>query len=121
MTKTRSGGVTFAALLILIAGTLDLVWGISALSNRDFFRADELLFESLSTWGWVYLVVGAIQLAVGFLVLTDHALGFALGIFGAFLSILVNFLSIGAYPIWSCLLIGLGFFVLFALATNLDH
>jgi hypothetical protein len=54
------------------------------------------------------------------MVLRDLPLGFGLGMFGAFLSILVNFLSIGAYPIWSCLLIGLGFFVMFALATNLD-
>jgi hypothetical protein len=120
MTQRRNGTVTFAALLILTAGVLDLVWGISALSNRGFFHSDELLFESLTTWGWVYIVVGAIQLVVGAMVLTERPLGFALGIFGAFLSILVNFLSIGAYPIWSCLLIGLGFFVMFALATNLD-
>jgi hypothetical protein len=121
MSQTRSGSVTFAAVLILIAGTLDVVWGISALSNREFFHADALLFESLKTWGWLYLIVGAIQLGVGAMVLADKALGFALGMFGAFLSILVNFLSIGAYPIWSCMLIGLGFFVIFALSTNLDH
>ncbi len=66
------------------------------------------------------LVIGALQVFVAGLIFTERPWGSALGMFGAFLGILVNFLSVGAYPVWSVLLIALDFFVLFTLATNLD-
>lgn len=113
-----SGGWVFAAIVIAITGTLNLVWGIAALSNKEFFRESELLFEALQTWGVIYLVIGAFQLVVAAMIMRGHGWGAALGMFGAFLAILVNFLSIGAYPIWSCILIVLDFVVIFQLATN---
>jgi hypothetical protein len=45
-------------------------------------------------------------------------LGAGLGMFGGFLAIMANFLSIGAYPLWSCILIAINFVVIFQLATN---
>ncbi len=118
-TSSRApSGWVFAAIIILVGGSLNLIWGISALSNKEFFREGSLLFESLQTWGWVYLVVGAIQLVVAFMIWQGHGWGAALGMFGSFLAIMVNFLSIGAYPIWSCILIALNFVVLYQLATN---
>lgn len=111
-------GWAFAAVVIVVAGSLDVIWGLAALSDKEYFREGELLFESLQTWGWIYLVVGVIQLGIGALVFTGHGLGAALGMFGAFVGILINFVSIGAYPLWSCILIALNFVVLFQLATN---
>ena len=120
MSTTRKGSVTFAALVILTVGALNAIWGIAALANKEYFHEASLLFESLQTWGWVYLIIGALQVFVAGLIFTERPWGFALGMFGAFLGILVNFLSVGAYPVWSVLLIALDFFVLFTLATNLD-
>lgn len=114
----RSGGLTFAGVVILIAGALDLVWGISALSDKQYFDEESLLFEGLTTWGWVYIVLGALQITVAMMVFSGNGIGIALGMFGAFLAILVNFLAIGAYPIWSCILIAINFLVLFLLATS---
>lgn len=118
MSAQRSGGVVFAAMVILITGSLNLIWGISALSQDEYFDEGGLLFESLETWGWAYLLLGVVQLGVAALVFADNRIGYALGMFGAFLAILVNFASVGAYPIWSVMLIALNFLVLWALATN---
>ena len=114
----RSGAVTFAASLIVIAGTLDLIWGISALSNESYFSDDGLLTQSLTTWGWFYIIVGVIQIAVGWMVFVGSPIGYGLGMFGAFLAILVNFMSVGGYPIWSVTLMVLNFFIIWALATH---
>jgi len=118
MSEQRSGGVVFAAMVILIVGSLNLIWGISALSDEQYFDEGGLLFESLETWGWAYILLGAVQLLVAALIFADNRVGYALGMFGAFLAILVNFASVGAYPIWSVLLIALNFLVLWALAAN---
>lgn len=114
----RSGAVTFAASLIVIAGTLDLIWGISALSNESYFSDEGLLTQSLTTWGWFYLIVGVIQIAIGWMVFVGSPLGYGLGMFAAFLAILINFMSVGGYPIWSVTLMVLNFFIIWALATH---
>ena len=114
----RSGAVTFAATLIVIAGTLDLIWGISALSNESYFSDEGLLTQSLTTWGWFYIIVGVIQIATGWMVFVGSPLGYGLGMFLAFLAILVNFMSVGGYPIWSVTLMVLNFFIIWALATH---
>lgn len=118
MPEQRSGGVVFAAMVILITGSLNLIWGISALSEKHYFDEGGLLFESLETWGWAYLLLGALQLGIAALIFADNRIGYALGMFGAFLAILVSFASVGAYPIWSVMLIAVNFLVLWALATN---
>ncbi|MBJ7519274.1 MAG: hypothetical protein JHC84_06225 [Solirubrobacteraceae bacterium] len=117
-TSRIPSGWVFAAVVIVITGSLNLIWGISALSNKEFFRESALLFEALQTWGIVYLIIGSFQLVVAGLIYTGHGLGAGLGMLGAFFAILVNFLSIGAYPVWSCILIAINFLVIFQLATN---
>ena len=62
-----------------------------------------------------------IQIAVGWMVFVGSPIGYALGMFGAFLGILINFMSVGAYPIWSVTLIALDFFIIWALATHLGE
>lgn len=111
-------GWAFAAVVIVVAGSLNVIWGLAALSDKEYFRESELLFSALQTWGWIYIVVGAIQLAIAGLIFKGHPLGAGLGMLGAFFAILVNFVSIGAYPVWSCILITINFIVLFQLATN---
>ncbi len=118
--QPRTAGTTFAAIVFLVAGTLHVVWGVAGLANKEYFDEQSLLFSSLQTWGWIYLLVGAFQVAVGGLVLSGSGLGYALGMFAAFLGILANFMSVGAYPIWSVMLIALNFFIIWTLATQLE-
>jgi hypothetical protein len=113
-------GVVFAAGLVLTTGSLHFIWGLTALTKARYFDAHGLLTQSLSTWGWIYLVIGVMQIAVAAMIFTNKPWGYALGMFGAFLSIMVDFLTVGAYPIWSVILMVLSFIVFFQLATNLE-
>ena len=40
MYEERSGWVTFAAVLLLIAGTLNVIYGIAAIGDSSFFVRD---------------------------------------------------------------------------------
>jgi hypothetical protein len=60
------GRVVFVAILLLLAGTLNIVYGIAAVSNAHFFDGTQYAFSSLHTWGWIGIIVGLIQLTGGF-------------------------------------------------------
>jgi hypothetical protein len=103
--RTSHGWAVFVAVYLLIAGTLNLIWGIAALENKYYFTSEGLLWSSLNTWGWVAIVVGALQLMGSAFVAARMAFGAVLAVFLAFCGIIFNFLSIGAYPVWSAVLL----------------
>jgi hypothetical protein len=98
-----TGRAVFAATLLLIAGTLNIIYGIGALDDANIFVNDKrYIFSDLNTMGWVLIVLGLIQLAGGFSLLAGNTFGRLIGIVGASLGAIGALLSIGgAYPWWS--------------------
>jgi hypothetical protein len=98
-----AGRAGFAATLLLIAGMLNIIYGIGALDNANIFTDDKrYIFTDLNTMGWVLILLGLIQLAGGFSLLAGNTFGRLLGIVGGSLGAIGALLSIGgAYPWWS--------------------
>jgi hypothetical protein len=103
------GRAVFAATLLLIAGTLNIIYGIGALDDANIFVNDaRYIFTNLNTLGWTLIVLGIIQLTGGFSLMAGNTYGRVIGIVGAGLGAIGALLSIGGgYPWWS-----LGIFVL---------
>jgi hypothetical protein len=98
-----TGRATFAAILLLIAGTLNIVYGIGALDSANIFVNEKrFILDDLNTMGWVLIILGVIQLTGGFSLLAGNAYGRIIGIIGASLGAIVALFSIGgANPWWS--------------------
>ena len=98
-----AGRATFAAILLLIAGTLNIVYGIGALDSANIFANDtRYIFTDLNTMGWVLIVLGAIQLTGGFSLLAGNTYGRVIGIIGGSLGAIGALFSIGGQnPWWS--------------------
>jgi hypothetical protein len=98
-----TGRVVFAATLLLIAGTLNIIYGIGALDDANIFVNDQrYIFTNLNTMGWILIVLGIIQLVGGFSLMTGNAFGQVIGIVGASLGAIGALLSVGGnYPWWS--------------------
>ena len=78
-----TGRATFAAILLLIAGTLNIIYGIGALDSANIFTNDtRYIFTNLNTMGWVLIVLGVIQLTGGFSLLAGNTYGRVIGIIG---------------------------------------
>jgi hypothetical protein len=115
-----AGRAVFAATLLLIAGTLNIIYGIGALDDANIFLNDKrYIFTDLNTMGWVLIVLGVIQLTGGFSLFAGNIYGRVIGVIGATLGAIGALLSIGgAYPWWSlgifflCLYILHGLFIL---------
>jgi hypothetical protein len=98
-----AGRAIFAAVLLLIAGTLNIIYGIGALDNANIFTDERrFVFTDLNTMGWVLIVLGVIQLVGGFSLGAGNTFGRVIGIIGGSLGAIAALLSIGgAYPWWS--------------------
>jgi hypothetical protein len=66
-TRTREGWLTFAGIMIIVLGTLNIFWGIAGIDRSGFFVGEtKLIFDDLRTWGWIVLIIGALQVLAGF-------------------------------------------------------
>jgi hypothetical protein len=110
------GRVVFVAILLLIAGTLNIIYGIAAVGNAHFFNNTQYLFSSLHTWGWITIIVGIIQLTAGFSLFGGGGYGRFVGIFAASLGALESLLSIGGtHPWWSLAIFAVCVYILHGL------
>src|SRR4051794_21625224 len=98
-----TGRAVFAATLLLIVGTLNIIYGIGALDDANIMVGQKrIVFSNLHTMGWVLIILGVIQLAGGFSLFAGNAYGRVIAIIGASLGAIGALLSIGgAYPWWS--------------------
>ena len=98
-----TGLVVFAATLLLIAGVLNIIYGIGALDDANIFVNDKrYIFTNLNTLGWVLIILGVIQLGGGFSLMAGNTFGRVLGIIGGSLGAIGALLSVGgSYPWWS--------------------
>ena len=98
-----TGRAMLAAVLLMIVGTLNIIYGIGALDGANIFVNDKrFILTDLNTMGWVLIVLGIIQLAGGLSLAAGNTYGRVIGIIGASLGAIGALLSIGgAYPWWS--------------------
>ncbi len=96
------GRALFVAILLMIAGTLNIIYGIAAVGNAHFFNGTQYAFSTLHTWGWITIIVGVIQLIAGFSLIRGGGFGRVIGIIAATIGAVESLLSIGgAHPFWS--------------------
>ncbi len=114
------GWNVFAAVMMLIAGSLQIIYGVIAVVNDTWVvwghRAD--LYVDLTTWGWVHVGVGAAVFLAGLGVMRGNVLARAVGVLIAALSLIANFLFLPAYPLWSITVMVLDALVIWALTAH---
>jgi hypothetical protein len=117
----RSGWVTFAGVYLFIVGAMNLIWGIAALAEGDNFNEDGLVWSTLNTWAWIVLILGAFELLVALLILSRSIVGSVMGLFLASVGAIVNFLSLGAYPVWSVIALVINGLIIWALCAHSEE
>lgn len=112
--------VALAAILLLIAGVLNVIYGIAAISNAHFFTdaGTHYVVSSLNTWGWITLILAVIEITAGISLLGGNAYGRVIGIVAASLGAVGSVLGLaGANPFWSLCVFALCVIVLHGLVV----
>ena len=106
--------VGLAAVLLLIAGVLNIAYGIGALDGANVLVGDQrFVFSDLNTMGWVLIIVGLIQLTGGFSLLGGSTYGRVIGVIGGSIGAITALMSVGgAYPWWSLAIFFLSLYII---------
>jgi hypothetical protein len=119
------GAIAFAATILTLNGVFQIVAGLVALFNDEFYVVTQnYTFDlDVTVWGWIHLLVGIAVLATGFGLFGRRPWAGVATIMLCMLSALVNFFFIPYYPIWSLLVIGLNVWVIWSVtrAGALDN
>ena len=97
-----AGRVVFVAFLLLLVGTLNIIYGIGAVADANFYVNDtRLILTNLHTMGWVLIILGVIQLTGGFSLIAGNVYGRVIGIIAGSLGAIGALLSMGdSHPFW---------------------
>ncbi len=120
----RSGWITFAGLLAVIAGGYNALSGIAAVADDDTVasQAREVLYGiDLTAWGWFWLIVGVAQIITGVLIFQRNVWGLWLGVAFAGLSAMLTVIVMFVFPLWAIAVLTIDFLVLFGLLTQSDE
>jgi hypothetical protein len=112
------GWAAFAATMVLIAGVFNVIYGLAAIIDDNYFVARDLLFGDLSLWGWIHLLLGVAQIATATSIFAGSELGALLGITFAGFNAIAALLAIGAYPVWSVIILVIDGLIIYALTVH---
>jgi hypothetical protein len=112
-----AGRAAFAAILLMIVGTINIVYGIGALDDaRVFINDQRLILDNLNTLGWVLIILGVIQLTAGLSLAAGNTYGRVVGIIAGSLGAIQALLAVGgSYPWWSLGVFALCVYVVYGL------
>ena len=117
--QAQGGGlILFAAVMLVIIGIFNLIYGIAAIANSHVFVANaHYVFANLRTWGWITLILGVLQLLAGGGVLAGNQLARWFGVAVLGLNAIDMMFFLPAYPFWALVIIAADVVALYGLCA----
>ena len=111
------GAIVFAATILTMVGVFQVITGLVAVFNDEFFVVTRnYTFDlDVSAWGWIQLIVGIVSIAVGFGLYSRATWAGITALVIASMSAIANFFFIPYYPIWALVVIALDVWLIWAL------
>ncbi|HEU4700915.1 MAG TPA: hypothetical protein VFS37_00420 [Conexibacter sp.] len=120
--ETGYGWVIFAGTMLLIVGILNVIYGIAAIDDANFYvNGANYVISDLNTWGWVVLLTGAAQVLTAFGVWARNTFATWAGIGFACLNAIGVLLMLPAYPLLSLSLFAVDVLIVYGLAVHGGH
>jgi hypothetical protein len=111
------GGITFAAVLMVMVGTFQALEGLAAIIDDEFYVVTKnYAFDlDVTAWGWIHLLLGIVIVLVGLGLFARQTWAGVTAIALAVLSAIANFFFVVYYPWWSLLVIAIDIWIIWAL------
>lgn len=122
-TDKRPGLVTFAAIMMLVMGSFQVVVALSEIVNSTWILnlTSDWLGARLLFWGLVDIGIAALALYAGVDILRGGRLGQFLGYLFAGIGVLRWLIYLTATPVLAVVIIALDVLVIYGLAHNSDY
>ena len=114
------GFISFAGIVLILAGIFHVIDGIVGLVNNDFYvKTDNWVFKfNVTSWGWIHILLGIIAILAGVGLFSGAIWARTVAVIVAAVSIIANFVWLPYYPWWALLVIVLDFFVIWAVVLH---
>jgi hypothetical protein len=114
------GWTFFAAFMMIMMGFFQILNGLVALINNEFFVVGkEYVFKfDVTTWGWIHLILGIVVLLAGFGLFAGAVWARVVGVIIAVIAAIVGFAWIPYYPVWGIIFIAISIAVIWALTAH---
>jgi hypothetical protein len=117
-TTPGAGWIIFAASMLGLAGTFNVIQGILAIGDsRVFVGESTFVFSDLNTWGWIMLLLGVAQLLAAFAIVSGSEFARWFGIACAAVNAIGQLMFIPAYPFWAISMFAVDILIIYALAV----
>lgn len=119
-TSGWTGWIKFAAMMMIIGGLLNALYGVIAVVNDEWvvWTNRAALYLDMTQWGWVHIVLGTVVVLCGFGVFSGNVLARAVGVIIASVSLIANFFFVPAYPLWAIIVMVIDVLVIWALIVH---
>lgn len=111
-----SGWRAFAGTLILLGGIFNLLDGVVALTYKSYL-ANHLLWSNFTTWGWILVAFGILEVLAGLSIFGGATWAAAFGIVLAALNAVGQLAFLRSYPVWSVIIIAVDLMVIYGLTA----
>jgi hypothetical protein len=120
--SARSGWLMFAVTLFFILGALNIIYGLAMVANSEYvvLTPDGAWLVNLTTWGWITLVLGVIEVLTGWGLLNESELARVVGITMGVIASVNAIFVIPIYPVWGILAFAVAIMVIYALSVGRD-
>jgi len=122
--ETGAGWKAFAATMILIGGILNIIDGIVAIAQANYFRdvagqkVTLPVTDNIHTWGWVALVIGTLMLCAGVAILAGSMWARVAGVLVASVNLIFQLSYLAHFPFWSFTMILVDMLVIYGLVVH---
>ena len=116
-----AGLAFFAAMLMILLGSVQALTGLVALFNDSYFqvtRSGLLVNANYTTWGVVHIVLGVAVVIAAVNLMRGATWARIVGIILAMVSVVVNIGFLEAAPVWGVIMITLDVLVIYAIAMH---
>lgn len=124
MTASRipntTGWLSFAGVVAFVVGVFNVMDGLVALFKNDYYlvTSQDILVFDFATWGWIWLILGLAQIAIGAGILAGRSWARAAGVAMAVLVAIGQLAFLRAFPVWSVLVIAMCVLLVYALTAQ---
>jgi hypothetical protein len=117
---STNGWLMFVAVILVIDGILDALWGLAAVLNNEVITVGGhgVIVWDVTAWGWAHLIAGSLMALTGLGMFSGRSWARWLGILFVSLNVLVQFGTFTLFPLWSMLIIALDIVVLYQLTAR---
>jgi hypothetical protein len=114
------GWIFFAATMLMLLGGLQIISGLVAIFNSEFYvvTANNLIVLNLTAWGWIHMGIGAVLIAAGLGLVTGQTWARIVAVAAAVVSALANLSFLPVYPVWSIIALTIDAFVIYAVTMH---